>query len=46
LAAAERAFARRSFTTALAVCPAAWASKAALLERAGYRTAKMWMLKR
>ena len=34
------------FTAALAVCPAAWTSKAALLERRGYSTAKLWMLKR
>jgi hypothetical protein len=46
LAAAESAFARRGVKTALAVCPAAWTSKAALLELAGYGTAKMWMLKR
>jgi hypothetical protein len=46
LMAAESAFARRAFVAALAVCPAAWASKAELLERRGYRTAKVWMLKR
>jgi hypothetical protein len=46
LVAAESAFARRGVSTALAVCPTAWTSKAALLERAGYRTAKLWMLKR
>ena len=46
LAAAESAFARRAFASALVVCPAAWTSKAALLERHGYRTAKVWMLKR
>jgi hypothetical protein len=45
LAAAERAFARRGVQAALVVCPAAWASKKALLERQGYRTAKLWMLK-
>ncbi len=46
LSAAESAFAQRDFTTALAVCPAAWTSKASFLERRGYRTAKLWMLKR
>ncbi|HLZ82792.1 MAG TPA: hypothetical protein VKQ54_04445 [Caulobacteraceae bacterium] len=46
LSAAERAFARRAFDAALAVCPAAWTSKVSLLEREGYRTAKLWLLKR
>lgn len=46
LSAAESAFARRAFATALAVCPAAWTSKVSLLEREGYLTAKLWMLKR
>ena len=46
LAAAESAFAQRGLDSALAVCPAAWPSKIALLERSGYRTAKLWMLKR
>ncbi len=46
ISAAESAFVRRSFAAALVVCPAAWTSKAALLERQGYRTAKLWMLKR
>ena len=46
LAAAESAFARRGVVTALVVCPAAWPSKISLLERRGYRTAKLWMLKR
>jgi hypothetical protein len=46
LAAAEGAFARRGVDSALVVCPAAWSSKVALLERAGFRTAKLWMLKR
>jgi predicted N-acetyltransferase YhbS len=45
LAAAESAFARRAVDTALVVCPAAWSSKVSLLERRGYRTAKLWMLK-
>jgi hypothetical protein len=46
LAAAESAFARRGVDSALVVCPAAWPSKIALLEQCGYRTAKLWMLKR
>ncbi len=46
LAAAESAFAGRSVDSTLVVCPAAWSSKIALLERRGYRTAKLWMLKR
>ena len=46
LAAAEDVFARRGFAAALTVCPAAWTSKRMLLERQGYRTAKLWMLKR
>jgi hypothetical protein len=45
LAAAESAFARRSIHSALVVCPAAWSSKVSLLQRRGYRTAKLWMLK-
>jgi len=46
LAAAESAFARRHVDSALVVCPAAWLSKVSLLERRGYRTAKLWMLRR
>jgi hypothetical protein len=46
LAAAESAFAQRAVVSALIVCPAAWSSKISLLERRGYRTAKLWMLKR
>jgi predicted N-acetyltransferase YhbS len=46
LAAAESAFARRAVDSALVVCPAAWPSKVALLERRAYRPAKLWMLKR
>ncbi len=45
LATAETAFARRGVTAALAICPAAWASKIAVLERNGYRSAKHWMFK-
>jgi hypothetical protein len=45
LAAAETAFAERRVSAALAVCPAAWTSKGALLEREGYRTAKLWLFK-
>lgn len=46
LAAAESAFAQRGVDSALVVCPAAWPSKLSLLERRGYRTAKLWMLRR
>ena len=46
LAAAESAFAHRAVDSALVVCPAAWPSKVSLLERRGYRTAKLWMLRR
>jgi hypothetical protein len=46
LSAAEDAFARRTFASALVICPVAWTSKRALLDRQGYRTAKLWMLKR
>lgn len=46
LHAAESAFAQRGVEIALVVCPAAWTSKDALLERQGYRTAKLWLLKR
>lgn len=45
LAAAERAIVRRKVHAALVVCPADWTSKKALLTRAGYRSAKLWMLK-
>jgi GNAT superfamily N-acetyltransferase len=45
LSAAESAFARRGLGAALVVCPAAWTSKAELLRRQGYRTAKLWMFK-
>jgi len=46
LSAAESAFARRGVHAALVVCPAAWTSKVTVLELRGYRTAKLWMLKR
>ncbi len=46
LSAAQGAFARRGIVAALTVCPAAWTSKIALLEGEGFRTAKLWMLKR
>ena len=46
LSAAESAFVRRAFDVVLAVCPAAWTSKISVLERNGYRSAKLWMLKR
>lgn len=45
LAAAEVAFMKRDVQAALVVCPAAWRSKRTVLERQGYQTAKMWMLK-
>lgn len=46
LQAAEASFVARGITTAFVVCPAAWASKIALLEEAGYGTAMVWMIKR
>jgi hypothetical protein len=46
LQAAETAFLRRGVKAALVVCPAAWTSKISILERAGYETALMWMIKR
>ena len=46
LAAAESAFARRGVDSAIVVCPAGWPSKISLLEQRGYRTAKLWMLRR
>jgi predicted N-acetyltransferase YhbS len=46
LAAAESAFVQRGVDSALVVCPAAWPSKISVLERRGYRTAKLWMLRR
>src|SRR5262245_25907654 len=46
LAAAEGAFARRAVDSALVVCPAAWPAKISVLEQRGYRTAKLWMLRR
>jgi hypothetical protein len=45
VAAAETDFVRRGKTAAMAVCPVAWTSKAALLERAGYRTQFTWYTK-
>jgi hypothetical protein len=45
LAAAENAFRRRGVDSTLVVCPAAWSSKISALERRGYRTAKLWMMK-
>ncbi len=45
ISAAESAFARRSIAVVLVVCPAAWTSKAALLELQGHRSAKLWSLK-
>lgn len=46
LSAGETAFARRNMEAALAVCPAGWTSKRTLLQRHGYKTAKLWMLKK
>lgn len=43
---AEASLAARGIKTAFVVCPAAWTSKIALLESAGYRTAMVWMIKR
>ena len=45
LCAAESALAGRGFRSILAVCPAGWESKLALLQHSGYRAAKVWMLK-
>lgn len=46
LRAAESSFAARGIGTAFVVCPAAWASKIAVLEGAGYRQAMVWMIRR
>ena len=46
LRAAEAAFMSRGMNAVVVVCPAAWTSKIAVLERAGYKTAIMWMIKR
>ena len=46
LRAGEAAFAARGLDTAFVVCPAAWRSKVALLEAAGYRTAMIWAIRR
>jgi len=46
LAAAESAFAQRAIGSAVVVCRAGWSSKISLLEQRGYRTAKLWMLRR
>ena len=46
LCAAEAAFVDRGMSAAVVVCPAAWTSKITVLERAGYKTAIMWMIKR
>ena len=45
-AAAEGAFTRRAIDSAVVVCPAGWSSKIALLHQRGYRTGKLWMLRR
>lgn len=46
LAAAEGALARRAIDSAVVVCPAGWPSKISLLQQRGYRTGKLWMLRR
>jgi hypothetical protein len=46
LRAAEGALADRGFGATFVVCPAAWTSKLAVLEQAGYRTALVWMIRR
>lgn len=46
LHAAETAFKARGTDAALIVCPAAWASKMSLLQKAGYETAIMWYIKK
>ena len=46
LAAAETDFVERGKTAAMAVCPAAWPAKSALLERAGYQTEFTWFTKK
>jgi hypothetical protein len=46
LSAGETAFAKRSIEAALVVCPVGWTSKRTLLQRHGYKTAKLWMLKK
>ncbi|MBP6013097.1 MAG: hypothetical protein KBA31_12795 [Alphaproteobacteria bacterium] len=45
LAAAENDFIARGKTAALAICPAAWTAKQALLVRAGYTTNHLWFVK-
>jgi hypothetical protein len=46
LQAAEAAFGARGANVAMIVCPAAWTSKLSILEKTGYKTAIMWMVKR
>lgn len=46
LQSAEAARASRGDQAVLVVCPAAWASRIALLEAAGYRNAITWFIKR
>jgi len=46
LAAAETTFAKRGFNATLTVCPANWTSKRTILEANGYKSAKVWMLKK
>lgn len=42
---AQRAFAERNVDAAFVVCPAKWFSKIAILEKQGFQTAKVWLLK-
>ncbi|HEX2592074.1 MAG TPA: hypothetical protein VHL34_11300 [Rhizomicrobium sp.] len=46
ITATESAFARRGMDSALVVCPNDWTSKHTLLEQRGYKSAKVWMLKK
>lgn len=46
LRAAEAQFAARDYACAFVVCPAAWHSKRALLEAAGYRTGLVWTIRK
>jgi hypothetical protein len=46
LAAAERAFIARGYDAALAICPVKMPAKASIFERAGYRAANLWLVRR
>lgn len=45
LEAAHQAFDKRGQQTVQAICPAAWAERAAALRAAGFRTVNLWLLK-